>query len=174
MSREVSNIVQLGRLALSFGEADRLELSVRPTPLELGGHRYEAAPETVRCRLDISRTSAGYALRLRFDLRLEGPCMRCLEPAAVPVEVDSREVDQPIAGDEEMRSPYVEHEQLEVAAWAHDAIALAVPQTLLCREDCLGLCAVCGASLNDADPDEHRHEAEGDPRWSKLRELRLD
>jgi len=43
---------------------------------------------------------------------------------------------------------------------------------LLCRKDCAGLCAVCGENLNAAGPD-HRHEAEPDPRWAKLRELEL-
>jgi uncharacterized protein len=171
MSRELANVVALDRFALSFGEAARLELPVRPAALELGGHRYEPAPATIQCRLDVSRTSAGYALRLRFELELAGPCMRCLGPASPALEIDAREVDQPAAGDEELRSPYVEHGQLDLAAWAHDAIALAAPQTLLCREDCLGLCPVCGASLNDADPEEHRHESGGDPRWAKLREL---
>jgi uncharacterized protein len=32
---------------------------------------------------------------------------------------------------------------------------------------------VCGADLNNAGPD-HFHEAEPDPRWAKLRELKLD
>jgi uncharacterized protein len=31
---------------------------------------------------------------------------------------------------------------------------------------------VCGANLNE-DPD-HAHEAEPDPRWAALRELKLD
>jgi uncharacterized protein len=44
----------------------------------------------------------------------------------------------------------------------------------LCREDCAGLCAVCGESLNDADPEDHRHGGGGDPRMAKLRDLKLD
>ena len=41
------------------------------------------------------------------------------------------------------------------------------------REDCLGLCPVCGENLNEADPQAHRHEDAGDPRWAKLRDLKL-
>jgi uncharacterized protein len=55
-----------------------------------------------------------------------------------------------------------------------DALMLALPARLLCREECLGLCPVCGADLNSADPEEHRHETGGDPRWSKLSELNLE
>jgi uncharacterized protein len=166
--------IDLDRLGLSFGEASRLELPIRPGTLELGGQSYGPAAETVTARLDVSRTSSGYAFRLRFPLRLAGPCMRCLEPAAVASEVDAREIDQPQTGDEELTSPYVSEGELDVARWAHDAIALAVPAQLLCREDCAGLCPVCGESLNDTDPEAHRHATGGDPRWAKLRELRLD
>ena len=90
---------------------------------------------------------------------------------AVAVEVDAREVDQPGTDDEELRSPYVTEGELDLAAWAHDALALALPQQLLCRPDAPGLCPVCGESLNDADPGAHDHPREPDPRWAKLREL---
>jgi len=76
--------------------------------------------------------------------------------------------------DEELTSPYITDDELELARWAHDALALAMPIQLLCRPDCRGLCPVCGVSLNDADPAEHVHEAAPDPRWEKLRELKLD
>ena len=100
--------------------------------------------------------------------------MRCLVDARVPVEVEAREVDQPRAGDEELRSPYVKDDVVDLGTWARDALALELPASLLCRSDCAGLCQVCGESLNDADPADHRHESGGDPRWSKLRELKLD
>src|SRR4051812_49802410 len=46
--------------------------------------------------LDVARmTGGGYSLRLRFDARLEGACMRCLEPAAPGLDVDAREIYQP-------------------------------------------------------------------------------
>ena len=76
--------------------------------------------------------------------------------------------------DEELRSPYVEGEELDVTRWTQDAIALALPGQIICRPDCAGLCAVCGESLNDADPDQHRHDENTDPRWEKLRELQSE
>jgi uncharacterized protein len=97
--------------------------------------------------------------------------MRCLEPAAPRFEVDAREVNQPGGGDE-LRSPYVDGDELDLAGWARDAYALALPAQVVCREDCAGLCAECGANLNE-DP-EHQHEPAPDPRWAKLRELRLE
>jgi DUF177 domain-containing protein len=169
-----NNTIDLSRLGLSPGQGRRLDLELEPEPLELGGERYTFSPRTARARLDISRTAAGHALRLSFAGEFAGPCTRCLEDARVPVKVEAREVDQPRSGEEELSSPYVVDELLDLAAWARDALALAVPSKLLCRADCAGLCPVCGVSLNDADPDEHRHETGGDPRWDKLRELKLD
>ena len=163
----------LGGLRLTAGEGRELELQVSLEPLDLGGQRYEPTPAVVPVRLGISRTTgSGYALRLRFDATLGGPCMRCLEPAAPTFSIDAREVSQPGEGDE-LSSPYVEDEILDLRAWAHDALALAVPAKLLCREDCAGLCPICGADLNAAGP-EHHHEPVPDPRWGKLSELRFD
>jgi uncharacterized protein len=166
--------VDLSRFALRAGEGRRLDLDVDPGELGLAGQRYAVRGNKVDARLDLSRTAAGYAIRMRFIAHIDGPCMRCLADADVPVEIDAREVDQPTTADEDLTSPYITDDELELARWAHDALALALPIQLLCRPDCRGLCPVCGASLNDVDPAEHRHESEPDPRWEKLRELKLD
>ena len=163
--------VDLARLSLSFGEAASLDVPVSVATVKLGGQDYAAQPNPVAARVDVSKTSSGYALRLRFGVELEGPCQRCLDPARKPVEIDVREVEQAGTDDEELQSPYVDGEELDVGGWAHDAVALALPGQIRCREDCAGLCPVCGESLNDADPEDHRHASAGDPRWAKLREL---
>ena len=123
--------------------------------------------------LDVSRmVGGGYALRLRTTARLDGPCMRCLEPAGPEIELDAREVDQP-GGGEELTSPYVAEQTLDLAAWAHDALVLALPAQVVCRADCAGLCPECGENLNLAGP-EHHHDPRPDPRWAALRDLRLE
>jgi uncharacterized protein len=167
-----TDTLDVGALRLSSGEGRRLELEVPVESFDFGGQRYSVPAEQVSATLDVSHTTTGYSLRLRFQTELEGPCMRCLEPAGHGVEVDAREVDQP-GGGEELSSPYLEAEELDLRAWARDALALALPAQIVCREDCLGLCAICGENLNDAGPD-HAHEREPDPRWAALRELKLD
>jgi uncharacterized protein len=166
--------VDLERLALSSGQARSLDLEVALDPIELGGETYSPAGGGAEARLDVLRTSTGYALRLRFGSELIGPCVRCLESASNEIEIDAREVDQPPATDEELRSPYVSDGDLDLDRWANDALVLAFPSRPLCRDDCAGLCSVCGQSLNDADPEAHRHETGGDPRMAKLRDLRLE
>jgi uncharacterized protein len=165
------NTIDLTTLALKSGEASRVDVELDAGTFDLGGESYVIEPAKVPVRLDISRTASGHALRLRLASRLSGPCMRCLTGSTVPVEVDAREVEQPSANDEELTSPYVDDGVLDLGAWAHDAIALALPQTLLCRPDCAGLCPECGVPLNDVDPATHVHERAPDPRWAKLREL---
>lgn len=174
MARTPTTIIDLARLSLAHGQGARLDLPVRLEPLKLGGQTYVSSGEVLETRLDVSRPSNGYAFRLRFPLRAEGACMRCLEVAAVEAEVDAREVDQADTEDEELRSPYVIEDELDLGRWAHDAAILALPTQILCRPDCAGLCPICGESLNDADPSAHEHNAGGDPRWAKLSELELE
>ena len=163
----------LAALRLSAGEGRRLTFEVPIEPLLLGSERYAADPGLVPVELGVSRmTGGGYALHLRFSATVLGPCMRCLKQAAPRIEVQAREVDRPGGGDE-LDSPYVRDETLDLAGWARDAFALAMPAKILCREDCAGLCPVCAADLNDA-PADHGHDVEPDPRWAKLRELKLE
>jgi uncharacterized protein len=192
MSPLRTDTFDLGGLRLSAGEGRRLDLHVAIGAFELAGESYPVEPELVPVRLDISRTTGdGYALRLRFSASLAGPCMRCLEPAAPTFEVDAREVSQPGAAgasiapkagrghgrdqgeSDDLTSPYVEDGVLDLRAWARDALALTVPANVLCREDCAGLCPLCGVNLNDAGPD-HMHEREPDPRWAALSKLRFE
>jgi uncharacterized protein len=166
--------VDLERLALASGQARSLDLEVELDPIELGGQTYAPAGGGGEAHLDVSRTTTGYALRLRYATELTGPCVRCLEDASNEIRVDAREIDQPSANDEELRSPYVSDGDLDLHRWANDALVLALPDQLLCRPDCAGLCSVCGESLNDADPEAHRHGTGGDPRMAKLRDLKLE
>lgn len=164
---------ELSGLHLTAGEGRRLDLSVGVEPFSLGGEDYAVQPPVVPCVLDVSRTTHnGYSLRLRFTATVTGPCMRCLGPAEPSFDIDAREIWQPGEG-EELTSPYLQHEVLDLHAWARDALALALPSVLVCRADCRGLCPVCGVNLDQAGPG-HAHERPMDSRWAKLSELRFD
>ncbi len=167
-------VVDLSRLNLSPGDGKRLDLPVELRPFELGGQTYLADPVAPQVRLEASRHSSGFAFKLNFPVHVDGPCIRCLEPAGLDLEVEAREVDQTGATDAELRSPYVDEDELDIGRWAHDAVMLALPTQVLCRPECLGLCAVCGEPLNDADPADHEHEKPIDSRWSALKDLKLE
>jgi uncharacterized protein len=161
----------LRTLKLRSGEqfADERELELEP--LELGGQRYLPVPEKVAAALAITKATTGTVFELRFPARLHGPCVRCLADAVLDLPISAREYEASSPGaSDELRTPYLVDEKLDLSAWARDALALALPEKILCRSDCAGLCAVCGRDLN-TEPHVHEEEA-GDSRWSVLQELR--
>lgn len=161
----------LRTLKLRSGEHFVDEQDVTLQPLELGGQRYLPVPAEVPAELSISRASTGTVFQLRFDVRLHGPCYRCLTDAVLDVPIAAREYQATNPeGSEELTTPYLDADRLDLSAWAHDSVALALPEQILCRSDCAGLCPFCGKDLN-AEPHEH-DEDETDARWAALAELR--
>jgi uncharacterized protein len=161
----------LRQLKLRSGEQYRDAHDVDLEPFTFGGERYLPVPERVTSELTISRASTGTVFELSFPARLHGPCQRCLGDAVVETRISAREY-QATSPDEsdELRSPYVRDDRLDLSGWARDALALAVPERILCRPDCAGLCPVCGKDLN-LEPHEHEEER-SDPRWAVLAQLR--
>jgi len=160
----------LRRLKLRSGEEHREEVELELQPLEFGGQRYLPVPETVPAELVVNRATTGTALRLRSRVRLHGPCYRCLGDAVVDLPIDVREYQATNPDSDELRTPYLDDDRLDLSAWARDSVVLALPDQILCRADCAGLCPVCGRNLND-EPHEHEREG-GDPRWAALESLK--
>jgi uncharacterized protein len=163
--------LDLRQLRIRSGEQFRDTRAIQLEPLSLGGQRYLPVPEEPDADLVVTRTSSGLLFELALESRLHGPCFRCLEDAALTTPLRAREyhATRPEESDE-LVSPYVADDRLDLSAWARDTLALALPDKILCREDCAGLCPICGKDLN-AEPHEHADEAQ-DPRWAALAELR--
>ena len=160
----------LRKVKLRPGEQYRDELEVELTPLNYGGQRYLPVPEQVPGAFEITRALTGTVFTLAFTARLCGPCYRCLGDAVLELPIRAREYQDENPQDEEMKTEYVEGNMLDVSSWARDAIALALPEKILCRPDCAGLCGQCGKNLND---EPHTHEEQhADPRWAALEALR--
>jgi uncharacterized protein len=161
----------LRQLKLRPGEEYRDEIELELEPFELGGERYLPVPDRVPAELAITKASTGMVFELGFTARLHGPCYRCLEDAVLELRIAAREYQATNPEDtDELQTPYVHDEKLDLATWSRDALALALPDKILCREDCAGLCPVCGKNLN-AEP--HAHDEERvDSRWSALESLR--
>jgi DUF177 domain-containing protein len=161
----------LRQVRLRSGEEYRDEIELELEPFELGGERYLPVPAAVPAELAITRASTGTLFQLKFATRLHGPCYRCLGDAVLEVAIDAREYQATNPqGSDELRTPYVEDDNLNLAAWSRDAVALALPDKILCRPDCAGLCPMCGKNLND-EPHVHDEE-ETDSRWAALEGLR--
>lgn len=159
-------------LALQPGQHLSEELQVVLQPYRQAGFDYRANGGEVAAALDVTAMNDGMSLRLRFDAELLGPCARCLEDAAASLRIDSFEIHEPRAGDPELVSDFVSDDHVDLSLWATDAIGLEFPWRVLCRDDCKGLCPQCGANRNETACD--CVEPIGDPRWDKLRDLRLD
>jgi uncharacterized protein len=162
----------LRKLRLRSGDQAREDVGIELEPLLLGGQAYEPQPNPVSAELTVTRASSGTVLELAFDVSLEGPCFRCLTEAELPVSLRLREYEATKPEGDEEQTEYLDDDRLDLSAWAHDAIALALPDKILCRPDCAGLCPVCGKDLN-AEPHEHVEERT-DPRWAKLSELQRE
>jgi uncharacterized protein len=164
-------VFNLRNARLRTGEQLRESVEVQLEPLLLGGQEYVPAPDPTPAELTITKATTGTVFELLFRVTLSGPCFRCLADATLEQPVNAREYQATNpGGDDELVSPYVEADNLDLSSWARDALALALPDKILCRPDCAGLCQVCGRDLN-AEPHEHEEE-KTDSRWAALEELR--
>jgi DUF177 domain-containing protein len=166
----MATTLNLRTIKLRSGEQFRDEREIELEPLELGGQRYLPVPQEVPAELTITRASTGTVFELAFSVRLHGPCYRCLEDAVLELPISAREYQATNPESDEMRTPYLENDRLDLSAWARDALALELPDKILCKPDCAGLCPVCGKDLN-LEPHDHG-EPEPDSRWSALAELK--
>jgi len=157
------------------------------------------APDDLRLELIGVPTGADVPLEVRFEAvsegvlvtgtaiaPLAGECARCLAPLTSSVTVGFQELylyaesrhdkhDKHDKHDEQEEQDagelyHLDGDLLDLEPAFRDAVVLALPMSPLCREDCPGLCAECGARLADAGPD-HRHDAAVDPRWAALQQL---
>jgi DUF177 domain-containing protein len=166
--------LDLRSLDLPAGGAVRLDVAVPAPPLTLGGQPYVPEPAEPVVRLDVSRALTGVHMRLRGELRVVGPCWRCVEEARAPVVIDTREFaaegrDPAAPFDDDLDSPYLHEHRVDLAGWLRDAVVEALPPTILCAEGCAGLCPTCGAA-RAAGPCGCAEEP-GDPRWAALAEV---
>ena len=85
------------------------------------------------------------------EIHLRMNCSRCLEPVeqTVSFEID-RVVYAPDRLDEETKEEqsFIENYSLNVEDLINDEILLSMPMKVLCKEDCKGICMVCGKNLN--------------------------
>jgi uncharacterized protein len=102
------------------------------------------------------------------QVRLE--CARCLAPFSAPLEVEVCELFTAPGHEAEPDAYRVSGSEIDLEPMLRDAAGLSLPLNPLCRPDCAGLCARCGADLNEGACG--CVEEVTDPRWDALGELR--
>ena len=150
----------------------RTETRTVPAPADL--HTGMAGiPEGSDLRLDVTLESVteGVLATVTAVAPVTGECARCLEPVAQMIEVRCQELFsyEQGAGDADEDGYALDGDLLDLEPVLRDALVLALPLAPLCRPDCPGLCAECGALLARAGS-EHGHESAIDPRWAGLRQ----
>ncbi len=127
-----------------------------------------SVPESVEldCRVQLEAVMEGVYVGLATTVPVVAECARCLDPISTTVTVDLHELYVYDAADADEDTLTMDGDLLDLEPALRDAIALALPATVVCDPDCPGLCPDCGARLAD-DPD-HSHDRPIDPRWSAL------
>ena len=113
--------------------------------------------------------------------KVEIPCARCLKPVVLPLDgkfaerfapqVSWRTEEQHELHEEDLNLAVFDGESIELDDLIREEILLRVPNHVLCRDDCKGLCPRCGIDLNANDCDCQSKET--DVRWDALKDLRF-
>ena len=115
-------------------------------------------------------------VRGRATVSIEAPCARCLESARLDVAADIEEayirdrngdLDQQRSDDEQYT--YSGH-CIDLTDAVRSALLLELPSRILCKEDCRGLCPICGVNLNNTTCSCQKDPARRNP-FSALAEL---
>jgi len=128
-----------------------MELASAPADLGLDPDRF---PETVRVGLRLAPLGDGWLAHLDVDTRVHRVCDRCLADVVLDLHEQERclvlpESQRPGEDDEERVLLFEpDQEEVDMGPVVREALLLSQPEYFLCREDCKGLCPVCGEDRN--------------------------
>ena len=161
-------------------ERQRIERTDQPSAFE-ADDAYRIL-ESVELRVDLKKDHEKVRLTGTLRTVLELECGRCLEGYTLPVDATFDLLYLPAAEAPSQGEREVEEDDLDTAFYrdgiidlaglVREQLYLALPMKPLCRDDCRGLCPVCGTNLNTSSC-SCAHEWE-DPRLAPLRALARD
>ena len=113
----------------------------------------------VNAKIKLHKTATDIASDFEVDFVADLACIRCLEEFSkklhVSIHLDYIEGKDPLSKIEKIElhrmdidTIYYKKSQIDVSVGIREAIIFALPIAPLCRENCLGLCPVCGRNLN--------------------------
>jgi uncharacterized protein len=107
-------------------------------------------PQPARLSLLLRREEKGAHVVGTIDVEVAGVCDRCLDDVSVPIHVDVDERFDPPSGSSD---PFADNNvlngtDLDVGDLVRQLVTAALPFGLVCKDDCRGLCALCGQSKN--------------------------
>ncbi|HUF50285.1 MAG TPA: DUF177 domain-containing protein [Longimicrobiales bacterium] len=133
--------------------------------------------EPVLLRMDVQQAGADVVVRGRVQGLVELSCRRCLVPVGHELDEELTLLYRPgVAGveaeAEEVYALPAKGGELDLTAALREHVLLAVPEFVICTEECRGFCPRCGTNLNQSSCD--CADEEEDPRWAALRRLRSE
>jgi uncharacterized protein len=149
------------------GSHRHLELTVEADALDVHDDRITGP---VAVAVDLEATPDGVEVRGTVAVPWASTCRRCLRPVEGVAVADVDELYQERVVDPDAFA--IEGDHLDLAPMVRELTLLELPDAPLCREDCAGICPVCGADRNEAPC--ACDTAVPDDRWAVLDELRLD
>ena len=132
-----------------------------------------AGPVTFRGRLQADGDDV-LGLTGRLTGSFDGICARCLEPVHQSLDVAVDEIYRPTTageGETESESYRYEGHMVDLLPAIRDNLVLSLPPRLFCRQECRGLCPVCGTNLNEKDCGCHASEQESLSPFDQLKQL---
>jgi len=151
------------------GEIEFLEAKVRQaSPLQVAGSA-ELLPNI----------EGEIRIRGHLSVRMVSECDRCLEAVSFPIDLDFDLFYEPAAASPEAEDRKIDAGESEIGFYEGDGleleevlqeqVLLALPMQRVCREDCRGICPVCGQNRNVIACDCEVKPV--DDRWASLRNL---
>lgn len=165
-------LLRLQDLALRGGETAERDVEVEMAPLRLGGLDYAVILDDKGVHVTVDRITGGFLMTVGLRATVYGACHRCLCEVVVAIDTEQQEFvpTHPEKWDEADLSPFVVDFVADIAGLAREAVVLALPAKILCREECPGICPQCGGALG-GDDECSCDEPSLDPRWEALRRL---
>ncbi len=125
----------------------------------------------------LSNTLGEIRVKGHLSVSIEAPCDRCLEPAELGLDSDFDLFYRPVIRGHRHQEVEIDAGECEIAFYEGDGIALVdvlrefvvlnLPMQKLCRQDCKGICLMCGGNKNAAACS--CRAAPADERWAGLR-----
>jgi uncharacterized protein len=112
--------------------------------------------KNLRSVVQTSKTREGLLLQVQADAEVQTDCVRCLEEFHMQVSVTFEELFQfPSRHREETDLLLPDDGFIDLAPLFREYFILAMPIKQICTPDCMGLCVVCGANLNQTTCQHH-------------------
>ncbi|MDE6314125.1 MAG: DUF177 domain-containing protein [Lachnospiraceae bacterium] len=145
--------IHLSEILSKEGKAVEKKIELERTSFQFHGEEF---PIVEKSPVELVITNTGnqeLLIKVKVSLSVAIPCGRCLKDVITEFCLDfSREADMKLSEEEREEqldeNNYIAGYQLDVDALIADEVVLQWPMKVLCKEDCQGICSVCGQDLN--------------------------